>query len=271
MHSISNRWLRTLVAVVKGSWHGLVLVALGALAATALAAHAAPGSPAHSAAGRFGLSASPALQAVEAGTPARYQIAIWRQRFRGAIALSVSGMPRNAEPQLTNAGGSLQTLTVATSGHTPAGQYTFQVNATGGTFRAAIQLALKVSPAIAAPIGVAGSVTGLAPGLSMPLDLELRNHSRKYLWVLGLTVTTTGVSAPRATPQLPCTLADFSLRQYSGTFPLIVPPSGSRKLSALGASPSELPQVTLLNRPVDQDGCQGATVALNYAARGETP
>ena len=55
------------------------------------------------------------------------------------------------------------------------------------------------------------------------------------------------------------------MQQYSGTFPLTVPASSTRSLAQLGVQPAFWPQVSIINRPTDQDGCQGATVTLAYS------
>jgi hypothetical protein len=74
------------------------------------------------------------------------------------------------------------------------------------------------------------------------------------------------VSAPNATPSLPCTLADFVLQQLSGRYPLTVPAASTTSLAALGLPSTEWPQVAIIDRTTDQDGCRGATVTLGYAA-----
>lgn len=162
------------------------------------------------------------------------------------------------------------TLTVITSGRTPIGRYRLLVRAYGGAVSRVIPLVLTISEAQPVPIAISGMLSGLEPGAPQALDLALRNPSAEFLWVTSLSMAAASVSAPRSTALLPCTLADFSTRQFSGIYPLVLPPASTRTLSGLGVSPSQRPQVTLLNRSLNQDGCQGATVRLAYSARGTT-
>jgi hypothetical protein len=134
----------------------------------------------------------------------------------------------------------------------------------------AIRLALTVLAPKPVSIGISGTVAGLQPGAPAAIDLVLRNPSAQNLSVTGLTVIAKSVSAPQSTTQLPCTLADFSMGQYSGTYPLALPASSTRTLSSLGVPSARRPQVTLINRPLNQDGCQGASVVLTYSGQGVT-
>jgi hypothetical protein len=86
--------------------------------------------------------------------------------------------------------------------------------------------------------------------------------------VTGLTVKATTLFAPNSSAALPCTLQDFSMQQFSGSYPFQLPASSVRTLSSLGVATAQRPQVTLLNLPIDQDGCQGASVTLGYTGQG---
>lgn len=72
------------------------------------------------------------------------------------------------------------------------------------------------------------------------------------------------VHAPRATGSLPCSASDFRIRRFSGTYPVPVPANRTTRLSALGVGLAERPQITMLNRPSNQNGCQGAMISLRY-------
>jgi hypothetical protein len=202
------------------------------------------------------------------GSSARYRISINRRGFRGAIKLSVKGAPQYAQSRLTATGGSVQALTVTTSGRTPAGRYQLVIQGRARGLTKKLRLLLGVTAPKSVAVGITGAVNGLQPGMAEALDLVLRNPSALKLSVTGLTVAATGVSAPHASALLPCTLADFSMRQFSGTYPLVVPRLSTRTLSSLGVEASQRPQVILLDRSLDQDGCQGATVTLAFSARG---
>jgi hypothetical protein len=255
--------------LAKGAGRGgIAVVALGVLAATALGAYAVHGAARPKP--RFAVDGAPAQRAVIAGGSTRYKISVSRRGFRGAIRLSVSGTPRFAQAHLAARGGSFRTLTVATSHRTPVGRYRLTVRARGGANRSAIPLVLMVRAPQTVQIGITGTAGGLQPGAPRALDLMLRNGGREWLWVTSLKITAKSVRAPRSSALLPCTLADFSTRQFSGIYPLVMRPLSTRRLSGLGVSPAQQPQLTLVNRASNQDGCQGATVTLSYSARGMT-
>jgi hypothetical protein len=79
------------------------------------------------------------------------------------------------------------------------------------------------------------------------------------------------VEAPRATGALPCTAGDFTVVQFAGAYPLRVGPQATVHLSDLGVAAARGPQLRMLDRPVNQDGCQGATVTLSYSGAATSP
>ncbi|HTX32519.1 MAG TPA: hypothetical protein VMD09_14140 [Solirubrobacteraceae bacterium] len=118
-------------------------------------------------------------------------------------------------------------------------------------------------------VGVPFSITGnapatLEPGMMEPLDLQIQNPNSSSLTLSSLTAAVTSVSAPQATPSLPCTASDFSMQQYSGLLPLVVAPNTTVTLSQLGVPQSEWPEVSMLDRTSNQDGCEGASLSLSY-------
>jgi hypothetical protein len=263
---VSTKRLDVFGRLAKRGGHGIPIAAIGVLAAIALGASAV-----HSAAGSapgFTVIASPTHRSVVSGSTTRYRISIRRRSFRGRIMLSVKGAPRYARSRLTAAKGSGRALTVTTSPRTPAGRYRLVVRGRTRGLTKTLRLLLVVTAPKPVAVGITGAVSGLQPGMATSLDLVLRNPSVLKLSVTGLTVAANGLSAPSASPLLPCTLADFSLRQFSGPYPLVVPPSATRTLSSLGVPAAQRPQVMLLNRPLDQDGCQGAVVSLALSAQG---
>jgi hypothetical protein len=136
---------------------------------------------------------------------------------------------------------------------------------------AALRLALEIDPPHAASLTLTGNATApLEPGVAAPLDLTLGNPSKSAIVVTGLAVELHQLAALHATATRPCSAADFAVRQFSGSYPLTVPASSTRKLSELGIAPQNWPQITLLDLPHDQDGCQGATVTLSYAGTART-
>jgi hypothetical protein len=126
---------------------------------------------------------------------------------------------------------------------------------------------LSWSWTIFAPVGalaVWGEVgSRLYPGASpIPIDLSLRNPNGYPLRVTQIMLRVRAVIAPRATPALPCTTADFVTTNYtSHTF---VAPSGSSALGRDHVPRTQWPTVAMLDRSVNQDGCMGATLELAY-------
>lgn len=108
----------------------------------------------------------------------------------------------------------------------------------------------------------------ISPGIRAPLDLEFTNPQHLAMSVTALRVTVREVSAPNADVAHPCTVGDFSVDQASSRLVFSLASRSSSKLSSLGISPAKRPQVGMLNRSVNQDGCKGASLRLRYTAAG---
>jgi hypothetical protein len=116
---------------------------------------------------------------------------------------------------------------------------------------------------------VTGSLTvSLAPGVIADLDLLVRNPTDSDLRVHDLTVTITEVDAPNATPELPCSIADFDVRQARGD--LLLPAAGASTLSQAGWPRDRMPAIAMIAAPDNQDGCKGATLDLRHDALGDS-
>jgi hypothetical protein len=116
---------------------------------------------------------------------------------------------------------------------------------------------------------IEGNAVGLiSPGLMAPLDLSLTNPHDVPMSVTGLRVRVQQVSAPNADDVHPCTVSDFAVDQTSSSRKITVAAHSTRTLSSLGLSRENLPHVGMLDRPVNQDGCKGASLALAYTASG---
>jgi len=105
----------------------------------------------------------------------------------------------------------------------------------------------------------------LSPGTSSSIRIGLRNANPGTVTIRRVRVTIVGVVAPRADAAHPCTVADFRVRQMQPGH-LDLPPRRFVDLAALGIPVQGWPQVTMRNRPVNQDGCQGASLRLSYRA-----
>ncbi len=99
-------------------------------------------------------------------------------------------------------------------------------------------------------------------GPPVSIDPSLRNQSGSPLKVTQLILRVRAVTAPHATPALPCTTADFVTTNYTGRS--FLAPSGSSTIGHDHVPKAQWPTVAMLDRPVNQDGCMGATLELSY-------
>jgi hypothetical protein len=125
----------------------------------------------------------------------------------------------------------------------------------------------------AGPFGIAGNVGSiLEPGTNAPIDLTITNPNGTPLRITSLSIAIASITAPRATPTLPCSPADFVVGQPQVGATLVIPAHSSRSLQALGVANSQWPSLGMLNGLENQDGCKGATLVLSYggtAVRGD--
>jgi hypothetical protein len=108
----------------------------------------------------------------------------------------------------------------------------------------------------------------ISPGIRAPLDLELTNPNDVAMSVTDLRVTVRAVSAPNADDSHPCAVGDFAIDQARSRLEVTLTTRSTSTLSNLGIPRATLPQVGMLNRPVNQDGCKGASLTLGYTASG---
>ena len=227
----------------------------------------------------FTLVARPRSRSLLAGQTARYWISIRRGRYQGKIKLSVAAGPELVSDGVSDSGnrvslhvhGQHALLIVKTASAARAGRYSVKAKAVGGRYRGAITVGLTITALEPASLRIAGNFGPLWPGTAQAVNLALTNPNAEVISVHRLTVSIKDVSAPRATNGLPCSAADFAVTQYAGSYPLKLPASASRNLSALGVPAAEGPQLKMLDRPVNQNGCQGATVILSYSGTATSP
>jgi hypothetical protein len=224
---------------------------------------------------------TPASVTMAAGSSAAYAVELTRTSLPGAVTFAAyGGLPSGATatftPNLTT--GNSTTLQLSTAAATANGTYTVYLVASGadpgGTTRyayATVELVIATSSGSSSPFTISGSVAGLAPGVSVPLNLTLSNPNKKALAVTGLGVTIQGVTrtSDATAHNLPCGPTDYAVTQYGGPYPLTVPAKGSASLAGLGVPSSAWPKVTMLDRPANQDGCKGASLTLAYSGSGE--
>jgi hypothetical protein len=143
--------------------------------------------------------------------------------------------------------------------------------ALGGRYRSHLTVRLTITARQPASFTISGDAGQLWPGVSQPVNLSLSNPNGQAISVDSLTVSVRSVSAPQATGALPCSAADFSVTQFPGPYPLTLPAHTTRSLSDLGVGSPEQPHVAMLDWPVNQDGCLGATVTLSYSGTATSP
>jgi hypothetical protein len=193
-------------------------------------------------------------------------------RTHRLVRLSVlDGVPQGAtasvSPRSTRR--SRATLTVATADARSGGRR-IRLLARSGNRRAIAAVNLVVGSPKQAQIGnanfaIAGNLaTPLEPGIGAPLDLALTNPGTTEIAVSGLQVALSGIGAPHATGSYPCTSDDFSVAQFSGAYGFTIPASSTRTLSELGFPEAQMPQVAMPNRPLNQNGCKGASLQFDF-------
>lgn len=211
----------------------------------------------------FTLSAGPANLNVPAGTQGSYSVTVNRTNFGDAVTFGVAGLPASASATFapTSTTGTSTTLYVTTAPNTPLGSYSPVITGTSTTsMTASTTVHLTVSAGQAKQFTISGRLDRtLAPGVTGNLDLSLTNSNNQQITVSGLTVSIAQVSKSA------CTASDnFSIKQFAGS--VTVPANSTRTLSQLGAT--SLPQITMVDLPVNQDACKGATLTLTYTGTG---
>ena len=110
--------------------------------------------------------------------------------------------------------------------------------------------------------------TPVSPGVMAPIDLIFTNPHDVPISVTDLSVTVRKVTAPNADDAHPCAVGDFRVGKASSSIKITVAARATSALSNLGLPSATWPQVGMLDRPANQDGCKGASLTLAYAASG---
>ena len=152
------------------------------------------------------------------------------------------------------------TYTVQTTNN---GQHQFAVVAVdmAGNVSEVASYSWKVSSDSGQSFSVAGSVTGLYPGLWQSIPVTITNPNNQVLYVTALTVTASG--APGG-----CDSSANIETQPSSASPtnkLAVPASAVNW--PVPAGPFR-PQIRLKNTPSNQDNCKSRTFSLSYSSSG---
>jgi hypothetical protein len=270
----------------------------GALAATTMSrSSSGPGT-------NLAVRVAPASFTVTPGATASYMVRVVRNHYR-AIGLSGrtnlvvrrAGLPAGAVASFSNSSAvgagflpsARTTLSITTAAGTPPGTYEVQLGVlrprrlgsamvelvvsapaanVAGRAEPPAEVAPSVPPVPAPPdaFTIAGVLPHLlTPGTGEPLDLTLTNLEATDLVIANLNVRVTAVNGPQRNSTHTCDPEDFSIEQFSGTPGFTLPAASSADLGDLGFGPSEWPTVSMLNRPVNQDGCKGASLSFAFS------
>lgn len=227
----------------------------------------------------FSVAATPDSVTIPPGATAVYTLQLTRTNFPGAVSFSVlGGLPAGATATFSPnpVTGNSTDLQVATTAASANGSYNLYLVGTGKDSAGKAQYAYAnvqlILDSTIKQFTVSGNVPGtLSPGASAALDLQISNPNNKSLSLTNLSVAVAGVtrSAGAVAKNLACTAADFIVTQYSGPYPITVPPSTSSSLSTLRVAQSAWPRVGMLDSSKNQDGCKGATLQLTYSGSGQ--
>jgi hypothetical protein len=122
---------------------------------------------------------------------------------------------------------------------------------------------------LSVPFTIAGhAAEPISPGVMVSLDLTITNPHDVPLSVSDLSVAVRGVSGPNVDHLHPCAVGDFAVQQTSSSLEVTLAASATSTLSSLGLPRTSWPRVGMLNRSVNQDGCKGASLTLDYTGSG---
>jgi hypothetical protein len=214
----------------------------------------------------FSLTVTDDNQNVAQGGSGAFTVAITRKNFTAPISFSVSGTPAQSintfAPSM--ASGNATVLQVDTAPNTNQGSYDLLITGTAGSVTSSVPAHLTVS---AGSNGKDFTITGdvaqlLAPGITAPVDLSLTNPNNQPLKITSVVVSV------KSTSKSSCGTDNFSVRQFAGGYPLTVPANATRTLSQLGIALAQMPALTFVNKPSNQDACQNTKITLGYAGVG---
>ena len=206
----------------------------------------------------FTLKVTPVRQVVARGSDARYRVRVSRTGgFRGRVALRVLDVA-DGERATFRPG----FLVVTTSTRSQTATHRLVLIATGwvGGRRVRRHAVVTLAPVAARRFTVRGDLAApLSPGAGGPLDLTLINPND-----FGVRIRTLGVRLQATTTKRNCRAdSQYSVRQYTGRYPLVLPP-GRARLSTLVREASLWPRIAMRNLRSNQDACKGAVVRLDY-------
>lgn len=214
----------------------------------------------------FSLTASPASRTVVAGEPTTYDVSVARSGgFSGPVTISASGLPSGATaaPVTIAAGSTTGVITVNSSATAATGSFQPSLVGTGSLDTGSTTRTASVTYIVSQgyDFSITGSIAqALVPGVTVPLNVAFNNPNS-----FALKVSNVSVSIEERTSATGCSgTRNLALTQLKSTrYPLTIPP-GPSTLQSLGVSASDMPQVSMLNLPTNQDACKGARYNLQY-------
>ena len=229
----------------------------------------------------FTLSVSPTSQQLLQGDQTTYTVSVVSVAgYTSAVTLSVSGLPNGVTGSFapnpvspTPTPGTKSTLTLSAASNAATGSFTLAITGTSGSLVHSQQVALAVLQSVSFSISGDANTSKLYIGLRTPVDPLVSNpYSNFGLSISSIVVTLGSVTAPGA-----CSLQDFRIEQLDAIAYPVTVPAGAQNvtLSSLiqAAHPSwsanqvrqALPQLTLLDRTVNQDGCKNSSISFSYS------
>ena len=208
---------------------------------------------------RLSLTVGPARRVVSRGAVARYSVRLARPPgFRGRVWLRVLRVPRGERATL-----SARALVVSATAGQRTGAHRLVVTATAWVRGARRRLYAVVTLSVVRPrrFTISGDLpTLLFPGADAPLDPRLTNPNTFPVRIRTLRVTL----RPRTSRPGCDGPSHYAVRQYTGTYPLLLRP-GHTRLSTLVRDASVRPRIGMRDLASDQGACKGAVVRLDYA------
>ena len=104
------------------------------------------------------------------------------------------------------------------------------------------------------------------PGATQAVNLVLQSPDDRPLTVGDLTLRLESVRAPLADAAHPCSLADFSVVQFSGPLGFEVAESTTATLGELAIPRKHWPRIGMKNTNLNQDGCKDAKLTFAFEA-----
>ncbi len=231
--------------------------------------------------GSLSLSMSPTSANVAAGSTTSYTVGLNRtgSATEDKVVLALSGLPADFAWIFTPNDTTATSSTLSVSVPSSAKATTHDMTISGSVNGAVVATASASLTVLFDGKGfvISGNATvQLAPGVTAPLDLLLSNPNNRALSI-------TNLSAVAATGSDTCTVDNYAVKQFSGSYPISLSAGAqNKKLSELLAAAGvptkditgQLPALQMLNLNRNQDACRSpafSTIKVSYSgsATGE--